>query len=267
MRAIAFGMAGKASQFGAALLYKRLGSCRGARDLAAWLAILALIGAAIALFVSHDAGSIAGLSNDAFARLVAGLCLAIFLGGALTSSYRGRIFLAIKHFTGWVAVLLVLVALYAYRGELAVVADRVIGELSPAGSQINVIRNYGSGQAVRVKRGWSGHFVVRADIREKAIEMIVDTGASTVVLRHADAKRLGLDMSKLRYTVPVQTANGSSKAARIFLPQISIGSVVIREVEALVARPKTLHQSLLGMSFLSRLRSYEFAGEYLELRG
>jgi aspartyl protease family protein len=235
--------------------------------LVAWLAILALIGAAITLFVSHDAGSIAGLSNDAFARLVAGLCLAIFLGGALTSSYRGRIFLAIKHFTGWVAVMLVLVALYAYRGELAVVADRVIGELTPAGSQINVVRNYGSSQAVRVKRGWSGHFVVRAEIRDTPIEMIVDTGASTVVLRYADAERLGLDMSKLRYTVPVQTANGSSKAARIFLPQISIGSVVIREVEALIARPKTLHQSLLGMSFLSRLRSYEFAGEYLELRG
>lgn len=233
----------------------------------AWFAILVLIGAAIALFISHDAGTIAGLSNDAFARLVALSCLAIFIGGSLVSSYRGRIFQAIKHLTGWVAVLLVLVTLYAYRGELAVVADRVIGELSPAGSQINVIRNYGSGQAVRVKRGWSGHFVVSADIRKTPVEMIVDTGASTVVLRDEDARRLGLNTQKLRYSVPVQTANGSSKAARVYLPQISIGNVVIREVEALVARPKMLHQSLLGMSFLSRLRSYEFAGEYLELRG
>jgi aspartyl protease family protein len=67
--------------------------------------------------------------------------------------------------------------------------------------------------------------------------------------------------------VPVQTANGASYAARLKLPQINIGKVAVRNVEALVARPGSLHQSLLGMSFLSRLRSYEFSGDYLELRG
>lgn len=235
--------------------------------MAAWIAILALIGAAVALFVSHESGSVGGMPTDDFARLVAGLALAIFIGSAVISSYRGHFFRAVKHFASWMVMLFVLVALYAYRGELAMVADRVIGELSPAGSQINVTRTYASGQAVRIKRGWSGHFVVRADIRDRAVEMIVDTGASTVVLRNRDAKRIGVDMNSLRYTVPVQTANGASRAARVYLPEIAIGNLVLRDVEALIARPETLHQSLLGMSFLSRLRSYEFAGEYLELRG
>ena len=235
--------------------------------MAAWLAILALVVAAIALVVSNDAGTIAGMSNEAFARIVAGGAILIFLGGAVTSSYRGRFFQAVKHLTGWAVVMIFLVALYAYRGELAMVADRVIGELTPQGSQINVTAPQGTGQAVRIKRGWTGHFVANAKIKDKGVEMIVDTGASTVVLRHEDAKKLGINMRSLRYTVPVQTANGSSYAARVELDSITIGKVGLRGVEALIAKPGSLHQSLLGMSFLSRLRSYEFAGEYLELRG
>jgi aspartyl protease family protein len=235
--------------------------------LAAWLAILALIVAAIALVVSNDVGTIVGMSNEAFARVVAGAAIVIFLGGAVTSSYRGRFFQAIKHLAGWAVMLVLLVGLYAYRVELALVADRVIGELTPQGTQINVTGAYGAGQAVRIKRGWTGHFVATARIKDKGVDMIVDTGASTVVLRHEDAKKLGINMRSLRYTVPVQTANGSSYAARVQLDSVAIGKVGLRGVEALIAKPGTLHQSLLGMSFLSRLRSYEFAGEYLELRG
>jgi aspartyl protease family protein len=235
--------------------------------LAAWIAILALILGGVALIVTHDAGTIAGVSNDDFARLVVGLSLVIFLGAAVTSSYRGRILQAVKHFAGWTMALLVLLVLYAYRGELAVVADRVIGELTPQGTQINVTGISGIGQAVRVKRGWSGHFVVTAQIRSQPVEMIVDTGASTVVLRDEDARRLGINTRTLRYSVPVQTANGSSHAARVYLEGISVGKVGVSRVEALIAQPGSLHQSLGGVSFLSRLRSYEFTGEYLELRG
>jgi aspartyl protease family protein len=209
---------------------------------------------------------VAGLPTETFVQVTAGLAVLVFLSGMVGASYRGRFFQAVKHLVSWTAVLFVLVGLYAYRTELATVADRVIGELRPEGSQINVPSS-GANQAVRIKRGWTGHFIANARVDGERVDMIVDTGASTVVLRHEDAKRLGVDTGQLRYSVPVQTANGASYAARIKLPQINIGSVSIRNVEALIARPGSLHQSLLGMSFLSRLRSYEFSGEYLELRG
>jgi tetratricopeptide (TPR) repeat protein len=129
--------------------------------------------AAIALIVSHDAGTIAGMSNDQFARLVAGMAIVIFLGGAVTSSYRGRILQAIKHMVSWAAALIVLVGLYAYRVELSMVADRVIGELTPQGSQINVTGVYGTGQAVRIKRGWTGHFDQARALIERANDLNV----------------------------------------------------------------------------------------------
>jgi aspartyl protease family protein len=233
----------------------------------AWIAILFLIAAVVTLLITQDTGMIAGISTETFVQLTAGAAVLVFLSGMLGASYRGRVFQAVKHLVSWTAVLLVLVGLYAYRTDLATVADRVIGELRPEGSQINITGNNGVGQAVRIKRGWTGHFIANARLDGERVDMIVDTGASTVVLRHEDARRLGIDTNSLRYNVPVQTANGASYAARVRLPQISIGNVGVRNVEALISRPGSLHQSLLGMTFLSRLRSYEFSGDYLELRG
>jgi len=95
---------------------------------------------------------------------------------------------------------------------------------------------------------------------------LVPAGFSTVVLKPADAQRLGIDIDRLRYTVPVQTANGTTYAASVRLRTLSVGNINLNEVDALVARPGSLKENLLGMSFLSRLRSYEFTSEYLTLR-
>lgn len=233
--------------------------------MAAWLAILLLIGAAIVLVVARDSDTVAGFAQDDFARVVYGLAILVFLAGTFSST-RGRFLQAFKHLAGWLAVMLVLVGLYSYRAELALVAGRVVGELSPRGTQINVTRSYGN-HAVRIKRGWSGHFIAKTQISNMSIDMIVDTGASTVVLSHEDAERLGIRTRHLRYSVTVQTANGASEAARVYLDTVSVGSVKVGNIEALVVKPGSLNQSLLGMSFLSRLRSYEFSGDFLELRG
>jgi aspartyl protease family protein len=97
--------------------------------------------------------------------------------------------------------------------------------------------------------------------------MMVDTGASTVVLRTADAERAGIDVSNLAYTTPVNTANGVTYAAPVRLRSVAVGDIVLHDIEALVSKPGKLSESLLGMSFLRRLRSYEFSGDFLTLRG
>jgi clan AA aspartic protease (TIGR02281 family) len=91
--------------------------------------------------------------------------------------------------------------------------------------------------------------------------------ASTVVLRPADAKAAGIDVDRLAYSVPVRTANGQAFAAPARIRRMAIGSIVMENVDALVAKPGALGQSLLGMTFLTRLRSYEVMGEFLTLRG
>ena len=67
--------------------------------------------------------------------------------------------------------------------------------------------------------------------------MLVDTGASTVVLKPADAQRLGIDVDRLRYSVPVQTANGTTYAAHVRLRNLTLGPISLNDVDALVAKP------------------------------
>jgi aspartyl protease family protein len=159
-----------------------------------------------------------------------------------------------------------LVTLYAYKDQLTPIAARVVGELMP-GTAMTVETSSGGLTEVKIRRRLNGHFTANVDVNGKEISMIVDTGASSIVLTPKDARRAGIDPNKLTYRVPVLTANGRTVAARVRLKDVSIGPLDRKSVEALVARPNALTQSLLGMSFLGRLRSYEFSGDFLTLRG
>jgi aspartyl protease family protein len=87
------------------------------------------------------------------------------------------------------------------------------------------------------------------------------------VLRAQDAAKVGVDAAGLDFDVSVVTANGAAMAATTRLDKISVGPIVIRDVRALVARPGALSESLLGMSFLDRLRSYSVERGRLVLKG
>lgn len=121
-------------------------------------------------------------------------------------------------------------------------------------------------RAVRLRKRDSGQFVARAAINGTAVDLVVDNGASAVVLRYADAERVGIDTSALTFTTPLGTGNGAAFAAPVHLRSVTIGSIRVDGVEALVAKPGTVNESLLGMSFLRRLRSYDMAGDFLTLR-
>jgi aspartyl protease family protein len=137
----------------------------------------------------------------------------------------------------------------------------------PAGVPLPEVANEQGERAVRLRKHLSGHFLARGAVNGAPVSMLVDTGASTVVLKPADAERAGIDLAALTYSVPVATANGTTFAAPVRLRSIAIGDIVVNDIEALVSKPGNLNESLLGMSFLRRLRSYEFSGDFLTLRG
>ena len=232
-----------------------------------WLPLIALVVGGLALIFREEGQSIAGLEDQEFASLLIGVTLFAFIGTSVLAGYRGRLGTALKHVAVWALISTGLIGGYTYKSEVAEFAHRITGELMPPGETQTVEPRQTGEQAVRIRRRVDGHFVVRMNIGGSSVTALVDTGASTVVLRAADAKAIGLDIDKLSYTVPVQTANGLAYAAAIRLGQVSIGSIAMDGVDALVARPGALKESLLGISFLRRLKSYEFSGDYLTLRG
>ena len=232
----------------------------------AWISLLLLVVAALVLLLRADAGTIAGFEPSDFAMIVAGAALAIFIGSSLAGSYRGRAGQAVRDLLSWSILAVVLVGGYSYREELLGLGHRVAGELLPPGTALRGEPQVVGERSVRIRKRSDGHFIAKTEANGVSLSMLVDTGASTVVLKPADAQRLGIDVERLRYGVPVQTANGTTYAASVRLRNLAIGNIVVEEVDALVARPGALKDNLLGMSFLSRLRSYEFTSEYLTLR-
>jgi aspartyl protease family protein len=120
---------------------------------------------------------------------------------------------------------------------------------------------------VQIPRGSNGEFAVQARINGIAAAMVVDTGATSVVLTYETAKAIGLPLELLEYNVDVQTASGHTKAARLWLDRIAIGKMVERSVPALVVGQGQMKANLLGMSFLDRLESFEVRADHLLLHG
>ena len=232
----------------------------------AWIALLVLLVGGLAVVLLGGNGMIGDLEGDHAVHIVALVALLIFIGGGVIAGYRGRFAKAVKDAALWVSLMLALVLAYSFKDDLANIGQRVAGELIP-GVPISVAVEGKNGPVVQLRREVGGHFVARTRINGAPIDMMIDTGASAVVLRLKDARRAGIDTSNLNYSIPVDTANGRTMAAPLTLQAVAIGPLGVRMVDALIAQPGVLRQSLLGMSFLNRLRSYSFSKDRLELRG
>ena len=116
-----------------------------------------------------------------------------------------------------------------------------------------------SGRSLDIPRDARGHFAADGRIDGQRINFMVDTGASVVALNEKSAARFGLRPSRSDYNATVSTANGTVKAARTRLAMIELGGLVVRDVDALVLPDEALSENLLGLSFLSKLKRFEYA--------
>jgi aspartyl protease family protein len=223
-----------------------------------------LLGVALSLAVlivtSNDNDAIATLLHHDMGALLLKIAIVVFAGGLLLVLFRERLSKALEAMLFWTVVGLLLVVGYTYRFELRDASDRVIAELMPG-------HVTGHGRNVEVVRGQSGDFALAAHINGVKVPMVLDTGASSVVLTQAAAKAAGLPIEVLDYSVNVNTANGSTRAAPVTIDSLAVGTLTERSVPALVAKPGELRNNLLGMSFLNRLQSWQVRGDKLEMRG
>jgi aspartyl protease family protein len=152
----------------------------------------------------------------------------------------------------------------------AVVAYRDPERLARATDTVSELlreRAVGPASVVQIPRGPNGEFNIHAKINGVASPMVIDTGATSVVLTYETAKAVGLPLELLEYNVDLETAGGHTKAARLTLDRLAIGHLVERSVPALIVQHGQMKTNLLGMSFLNRLESWEVRGERLVLHG
>jgi aspartyl protease family protein len=107
-----------------------------------------------------------------------------------------------------------------------------------------------SGSKIVLSAGDGGHFLAQGSINGKAVQFMVDTGATTVAMGSAEAKRMGIDYTSGK-PVRMNTANGQTMGYLLTLNTVRIGDVEVQNVEAIVSQ-QAMPYVLLGNSFLTR---------------
>jgi aspartyl protease family protein len=192
------------------------------------------------------------------AHLTERLLWVALIGASLAVRMRTRPGLALRYAAIWVATGASLVLAYSFRFEAEDIGNRLMAELLPSGAVVE-------GKAVTFRTETNGHFVVDGQVNGTRVRFLVDTGASHVALTLADAARVGIDPEGLVFNQPIRTANGIVYSASVLLGAVTVGTITMRNVDASISQGE-LTQSLLGMSFLSQLSSYEITRDTLTFR-
>jgi len=150
------------------------------------------------------------------------------------------------------------------RGQTPASAPTESRATTPA--QATTTPDAGNGFAgATLTRKADGHFYADARVNGATVRFLVDSGASAVILTRADAQRAGIMASPGEFTAEAQSANGAVKLKPVTIDRIAVGPVAADSVVGAVAEVGP-PLSLLGQSFLARVKRVEIEGDAMRLR-
>ena len=223
---------------------------------ALWLAGLAGIAILLIVLARNFPGQDSPLGDAYLWRMVAVL--------ALVSS--GLLFIrdinlkqATRNILAWLGVAGVLMIGFTYQDELRRMALRLRADLIP-GYAVET-----GDHEMTISESDGGSYFVYGTVNDTQVKFLIDTGASDIVLSPGDARRAGIDLDRLTFDHPYESANGIGHGARLKLLSLKVGKIDLADVDAAVDKAE-MSSSLLGMTFLRRLKSFQFADRKLILR-
>ncbi len=222
-----------------------------------WLLVVAGVGGIV--LVLTRAFPEAMRTGDDWAQVGYGAALLALVASGLTRLRREALPQHLRHAALWLGIFAVCALAVAYREELASVPRRLQMAFSP-GAPVAT-----GDQELVIPQNDQGSFVVVGLVNGQRVRFIVDTGATETVLAPADARRLGLPVEQLRYDSLSETANGTGRGASYTADRLEVGAIAFDDFKMSINQAD-MSASLLGMSFLSRLESFEFRGRQLILK-
>ena len=191
------------------------------------------------------------MSTDNLPYLIYLLLLILFVGGGTLLAFRGQLGAMMKQASAWALIFAAVAIGY--------------GLFNDQRNRSFVSQSFFTEEGrVEIPRGPDGHYRVVMGVNGVPIEFVIDTGASQLVLTEGDAKRAGIDVTRLAFTGRANTANGLVKTAPIKLDEVKLGGIADRNISAVVNGGK-MDQSLLGMSYLESFGRIEISGGRLIL--
>jgi len=175
-----------------------------------------------------------------------------------SSIASGKLWSNLRHLAIWAGIFLILIVGYSYRHEISAVKDRVFAELVPSKGYQKTI------DSISFPVSSDGHYYIVAEVNGTPIMFLADTGASHIVLSPADAEKIGIKKRELHFDRFYETANGTVRGSSIRIGDFRVGEIHFKEISASVNEAK-MRNSLLGMTFFKRLKSYEVKDDVLTL--
>lgn len=222
-----------------------------------WLGLVALIGLAVWRLSVMFPGQVTSDLDQAY--LIQAIVLIAVISSALIFARRVNARETIRNIAIWVGIAAALLVGVSYRDELEHVAMRVRSELVPG-----YALETGEHEMVLTESD-GGSFFIFGEANGVRIRFLIDTGASDTVLSPADAEAIGIDVRSLDFSKMYSTANGLGRGASYTLDSLAIGPISISPMPVSINGAE-MNSSLLGMTFLRRLRSFEIQGRRLILR-
>jgi len=223
-----------------------------------WLGGIAGLAAMVFALDRMFPGVRTGADNADIVRTIA--ILALLSSGLLFVGWRGTDWRRVlRHVALWLMVGGALMLGYAWQEPLLNAALHLRSQVLPGEAVATGARE------LTISESAGGSFMVFGSVNGARVRFLVDTGASDIVLSPSDARRAGIDPETLKYDRPYATANGVGYGATVTLDRLEVGAITLSNVRASVQQAE-MGTSLLGMTFLSRLKSYTVQDRKLVLR-
>lgn len=221
-----------------------------------WLGALAALGVLVFLLDRAFPGSRNNASNLDIVYTAA--LLALLSSGLLFA--RQTDWRRVLRYAGlWLVAAIALILGYAYQDPLKNIALHLRSQLVPGYAVATGERE------LTISESDGGSYLVFGTVNDAPIRFLVDTGASDIVLSPSDARRAGIDTVALKYERPYSTANGVGYGATVTVDRLEVGAITLSNVPVSVQQAE-MGVSLLGMTFLRRLKSYSVQDRKLILR-
>ncbi len=143
--------------------------------------------------------------------------------------------------------------------------DRILDQLQTIGASAGLsdAPQVAEGETVRIRLSPDGHFWARATINGVERRMLIDSGATVSAISEGTAEAAGIDYAR-GMPVQVSTANGTVDARRARAERVEVGPLRTEDLTVFVAASFG-DLDVLGMNFLSRLKSWRVEGNVLIL--
>jgi aspartyl protease family protein len=222
-----------------------------------WLGLLAAVGLGVWQLSVLFPGQVTSDLDQAY--VIQSIVLIALISAGVVFAPRVKMRETVRNIAIWVALAAVLIIGLSFRDEIETVALRVRSELVPG-----YALESGEHEMVLTESS-GGNFFIFGEANGVRVRFLIDTGASDTVLSPSDAANIGIDVKELNFSRVYQTANGMGRGAPYTLESLSVGPISVSPMPVSINEAE-MNSSLLGMTFLRRLRSFEIQGRRLILR-